>query len=141
MKTSGISYSSTFCKRTLCRYCKKGPSVYYSSYNIFVAKDYKDLKDVMLKYFDSFNPDQIRLSDPRTDLYMSDSSFRERNNFNVRHHKNIKYYNDNSAYNKIDISFCECSKTVWIFNLFHPENVRKIDILSRKSNKKFDIHF
>lgn len=145
MKIDVVSYSESFVKRTVCRYCKTGPIARFVSFECFCVKDYKSLKDVIYKYYNTYNtlnPDFIYLVNPRDDLDIGSYCFVPPFPVNVRLHKNMKYPTDvNNAFEKIDIATCECSRTSWFFNMSYPEKIGKVDVLCRKSHKKFRIDF
>lgn len=142
MKIDVVSYSSSFAKRTVCKYCKTGPIIRYVSYESFCVKEYKQIRDFVFKYFDKFNPDYLYLVDPRDDLDIKSYNFSNPFPLNVRLHKNMKYSPSvKRVFEKIDVACCECNKTVWLFNMSYPESIGKVDVSCRKSHKKFSINF
>jgi len=142
MKINIIPYSSSFAKRTVCKYCKTGPTDIYSSYESFCDKDYNQLKDLIIKYYDSFNPEQSEIIDPRLDFNMNNYSFSLPFSFNIRLHKNLKLEgNIKKTYEKIDLACCYCSRTIWFYNSSYAEKIKKVDVVCRKSNKKYKVDF
>jgi hypothetical protein len=135
-KPPKIKLSSTFFARTLCKFCQKPGTIYYSYKN---PKLYKSPEL-------AFRHQRVYIVNPEPAyIYMIEHhefSFEELHfpvnisSFNIKMHRCKKISNSS---NYEEALFCDCGKSCWVFNYKSVKNRKEISM--RKSKKVFDSSF
>lgn len=132
-----VNYSSSFLKRTKCKFCLSGPS------NYFYIRDIDNLSDlsVYLKHVRNFiNLKMKKINYSYDSSYMSSvksvTSYQHSVNYKgikVKSHRKKNYL----LHEYIEVLVCKCSQTCWTFNEQTSSNIPESS--NRRSRYKTNI--
>lgn len=137
--------SSSFFKRARCKYCKGGPVDFYRSYS--EEPVYKDTAEYLsrnmawfrkhVKYVRTFNVYHPDLRDT-AGISEYNSIVPPYYSYNTTFHRIIPYkMKDNKVMGFVELFFCDCSKTCWMFNVAKAYKDYRVDIVHRKADRAF----